>query len=239
MSVTIRPVGQSTGEVPSTSSAVSSGRAIVAPMTASSRRPYGSAATAAVQPRSHDVCSVRRSSEGAQVTPPHGCESAPALTPVGVSRRLAAARRHPACAGRAVPRARKPYRPRSPLRGVRGGRGGVWTSSARHLIIRTGEFALAVAVREADGTNTESSPRTDPGPSVARTRPCLRTSTLPSRMAATPSAGSPSSKSVDASRRVAHRDLSVELVHVLVNDEAKRAHGSNRCWSLRSHARSP
>ncbi|TCM48760.1 hypothetical protein EV648_10324 [Kribbella sp. VKM Ac-2568] len=72
-----------------------------------------------------------------------------------------------------------------------------WTSSARHLIIRTGEFALAVAVREADGTNTESSPRTDPGPSVARTRPCLRTSTLPSRMAATPSAGSPSSKSVE------------------------------------------
>ncbi len=72
-----------------------------------------------------------------------------------------------------------------------------WTSSACHLIIRTGEFALAVAVREADGKNTESSPRTDPGPSVARMRPCLRTSTLPSRMAATPAAGSPSSKSVE------------------------------------------
>jgi hypothetical protein len=55
MSVTIRPVGQSAGEVPWTSSAVSSGRAIVGPMTASSRRPYGSAATATVQPRSHDV----------------------------------------------------------------------------------------------------------------------------------------------------------------------------------------
>ena len=72
-----------------------------------------------------------------------------------------------------------------------------WTSSARHLIIRTGEFALAVAVRDAEGTNTESSPRTEPGPSVARTRPPLRTSTLPSRMAATPSAGSPSSNRVE------------------------------------------
>ena len=54
-----------------------------------------------------------------------------------------------------------------------------------------------MAVREADGTNSESSPRTDPGPSVARIRPCLRTSTLPSRMAATPFAGSPSRKSVE------------------------------------------
>jgi hypothetical protein len=72
-----------------------------------------------------------------------------------------------------------------------------WTSSARHLIIRTGELALAVAVRVADGMKTESSPRTDPGPSAARIRPSLRTSTVPSRIAATPSAGSPSSKSVE------------------------------------------
>ena len=68
--------------------------------------------------------------------------------------------------------------------------------SARHLIIRTGRSALAVAVREAVGMNSESSPRTDPGPSVARIRPCFRISTLPSRIAATPSAGSPSSKRI-------------------------------------------
>ncbi len=114
-----------------------------------------------------------------------------------------------------------------------------WTSSARHLIIRTGEFALAVAVREADGTNSESSPRTDPGPSTARIRPCLRTSTLPSRMAATPFCWVALFEERRASCRVAHRDLSVELVHVLVNDKSKRAHGSNRCWSLRIQARSP
>jgi hypothetical protein len=71
------------------------------------------------------------------------------------------------------------------------------TSSARHVIIRTRVLALAVAVREAEGTNKESSPRTDPGPSVARTRPCFRTSTLPSRIAATPLAGSPSSNRVE------------------------------------------
>ena len=113
------------------------------------------------------------------------------------------------------------------------------TSSARHLIIRTGEFALAVAVREADGTNSESSPRTDPGPSVARIRPRLRTSTLPSRMAATPFCWIAFFEERRAGCRVAHRGLSVELVHVLVNDESKRAHVSNRCWSLRIQARSP
>src|SRR4051794_32276939 len=39
--------------------------------------------------------------------------------------------------------------------------------------------------------------------------------------------------------RLPHGDLSVELVQVLVNDESKRAHVSNCCWSLRVQARSP
>ena len=110
-------------------------------------------------------------------------------------------------------------------------------SSAGQTIIRTGDVARAVAVRVAEGTKSESSPSTEPGPSVVRVRPCLMTSTLPSRIAATPSVGSPSSKSVEPVARFAHRDLSVELVQVLVGDEAKWAHGSNRRWSLRTQAR--
>ena len=70
-------------------------------------------------------------------------------------------------------------------------------SSARHVIIRTGALALAVAARHADGANRASSPSTEPGPRVAMTRPRLSTSTAPSRIAATPSAASPSSKIVE------------------------------------------
>ena len=65
------------------------------------------------------------------------------------------------------------------------------------MIIRTGVLARAVALRVADGTNIESSPTTVPGPSVARTRPRLRISTVPSTIDATPSAASPSSNNVD------------------------------------------
>ena len=58
------------------------------PMTAIIRRAYGSAAP--VQPRSHDVSGDQPRVR--QVTQPHVYEIAPALTPAGVSRRLAAGR---------------------------------------------------------------------------------------------------------------------------------------------------
>src|SRR4051812_27993350 len=39
--------------------------------------------------------------------------------------------------------------------------------------------------------------------------------------------------------RLAHRDLSVELGQVVVDDESKRAYGPDRCYSLSRQAQSP
>ncbi len=114
-----------------------------------------------------------------------------------------------------------------------------WTSSARHLIIRTGEFALAVAVRRGGWHEHRE---------LAENRPGAERREDPAVFEDLDTSFEDGCDAVcwvalfeerRAGCRVAHRDLSVELVHVLVNDESKRAHGSNRCWSLRIQARSP
>ena len=95
-------------------------------------------------------------------------------------------------------------------------------SSARHLIIRTGALALAVAARHSDGANRASSPSTEPGPRVAMIRPRLSDIDRPFEDRRNAVGGIAFLEDRRARRSDADRDFSVELVQIVIDHEPKR-----------------